>query len=92
MTIRPAPSVVRWLLRAFGFGGVTLPPFGVFILAERMGEGRLIRHEQAHWRQYERMGLIRYYASYLWGLRHGYINHPMEREAREAENDGLHRP
>ena len=29
---------------------------------------------------------IRFYTAYLWGLvRHGYQNHPMEIEAREAE-------
>ena len=86
MTPRPASHLIRWILRTAGFGGVTLPPFGIFILAERMGNERLVRHEQAHWKQYERMGAIRFYVGYiaLW-LRYGYWNHPWEIEARKAE-------
>jgi hypothetical protein len=86
MTPRPARHIVAWTLRRTGFSGVALPPFGVFILAERMGNERLIKHEMAHWLQYKRMGAVRFYAAYLWGLlRHGYQNHPMEIEARKAE-------
>ena len=86
MTHRPAPHGIRWFLRTAGFGGVTLPPFGIYILAERLGSEQLIRHEQAHWAQYERMGAIRFYARYIWlSIRHGYWNNPMEIEARKAE-------
>lgn len=87
MTPRPAPHIVRWFLRTFGYGGVTLPPLGIYILAERINEAPLIRHEQCHWRQYERMGAIRFYVGYiaLW-VRYGYQNHPWEVEAREAEH------
>jgi hypothetical protein len=61
---------------------------GIYILAEHLYSDRLIRHEQAHWRQWQRMGTIRFYTEYLWGLlRHGYRNHPMEIEAR-GEEDG----
>ena len=84
--IRPAPGLVRWFLRTFGYGGITLPPLGVYILAERLGEDRLRRHEMAHWAQYQRMGAIRFYVTYLWfNLRYGYRNNPMEVEARSAE-------
>ena len=59
---------------------------GIYILAERINEAPLIRHEQAHWTQAQRMGVVRWYAAYLWGLlRHGYRNNPLEIEAREAE-------
>ena len=87
MTPRPAPHLVRWFLRrTFGFGGVTLPPLGIYILAEHLHSQRLIRHEQAHWRQWQRMGAVRFYVTYTWlWLRHGYRNRPMEIEAREAE-------
>jgi hypothetical protein len=86
MTPRPAPHVVRWFLRTFGFGGITLPPWGVFILAERISEERLVRHEQAHWQQYQRMGMLGFYVTYIWyTIRHGYYNNPMEVEARAAE-------
>jgi hypothetical protein len=86
MIPRPAPHVIRWFLKTFRYGGITLPPFGVYILAERINEERLIRHEQAHWAQYQRMGFFRFIWAYLTGLiRHGYWNHPMEIEARKAE-------
>ena len=86
MTPRPAPHLIRWFLRTFGYGGITLPPFGVYILAEHLANQRLIRHEQAHWRQWQRMGTVRFYSTYIWQvLRHGYRNHPLELEARAAE-------
>jgi hypothetical protein len=51
-----------------------------------MYSDRLIRHEQAHWRQWQRMGTVRYYATYVWQvLRYGYHDAPMEIEARAAE-------
>jgi len=86
MTPRPAPHVIRWFLRTFGYGGITLPPWGIFILAERLGEDGLVRHEQAHWAQAQRMGIVRFYLLYIWyTIRYGYRNNPMEVEAREAE-------
>ncbi len=88
MTPHPAPHLIRWFLRRTGYAGICLAPWGIFILAEHLHSQRLIRHEQAHWRQYQRMGVVRYYVTYLWGLvRHGYTDHPMEREARAAETD-----
>jgi len=86
MTPKPARHLIRWMLRWRGFAGVCLPPFGIFILAEHMYSDRLIRHEQAHWQQWQRMGTVRYYATYVWQvLRYGYRNAPMEIEARAAE-------
>ena len=85
--IKPARHVVRWFLRTFGYGGITLPPFGIFILAERINEERLQKHELTHWEQYKKMGLLKFYATYIWyNLKYGYINNPMEIEARSAEN------
>jgi len=87
VTPRPAPHLIRWFLRRTGYAGICLAPWGIFILAEHMYSDRLIRHEQAHWRQWQRMGTVRYYATYIWQvLRHGYRNAPMEIEARAAES------
>ena len=86
-TIEPALAkhVLRWFLRATGFGGITLPPFGVYILAERMGDERLVRHEQRHWQQAQEMGVLRWYAAYAWySVRYGYWNNPLEVDARSA--------
>jgi hypothetical protein len=86
MTHRPAPHIIRWWLRLTGFGGITLQPAGIFILAERLGNERLVRHEQAHWAQYQRMGFLGFYLTYFWQvLRYGYHSAPMEVEARAAE-------
>lgn len=86
MTPRPARHVVALMLRLTGFHGVVLPPWGVFILPQHLASDRLVRHELCHWAQYQRMGAVRFYATYIWlFLRHGYRNHPMEVEAREAE-------
>lgn len=91
--IRTARGPVRWFLKATRFAGITLPPFGIYLLAERMGDMRLRRHEEAHWQQAKTLGVARWYWLYLWySLRYGYWNNPLEVEAREAENDGLHRP
>jgi hypothetical protein len=88
VTPKTARGPVRWWLRLTGYAGICLPPVGIYILAEHLYSDRLIRHEQAHWRQWQRMGTIRFYTAYLWGLlRHGYRNHPMEIEAR-GEEDG----
>ena len=86
MQPRPARHLIRWFLRTFGYGGITLPPLGIYILAERLGNERLVRHEQAHWAQYQRMGFLGFYLTYFWQmLRYGYHNAPMEIEARNAE-------
>jgi hypothetical protein len=83
MQPKPARHLIRAWLRLWGFHGITLPPLGIYILAERLADDRLIRHEQVHWAQYQRMGAVKFYATYLWQvLRYGYRNAPMEREAR----------
>ena len=85
-TVRPAKHLVGWFLRKFGYGGITLPPFGIYVLPHRMEEQRLLRHERAHWAQYQRMGFVRYYVLYIYySMRYGYWNNPMEHEARSAE-------
>lgn len=86
MNIRPATGFVAFCLRRSGFGGVCLPPWGVFILPERMHDRRLIRHECAHRRQALRMGAVAFYSQYFWfTLRYGYHRNPMEIEARGDE-------
>ena len=86
MTPKPARHLIAWWLKITGFAGITLPPWGIYILPARLDDQRLIRHEQAHWAQAQRMGVLRFYATYLWlTLRHGYWNNPLEIEARAAE-------
>lgn len=90
MQPKPARGLIGWVLRRTGFAGVALAPWGIYIRPEHLSSQRLIRHEQAHWRQWLRMGTVRYYATYLWQIvRYGYRNAPMEVEARNAENGVL---
>lgn len=82
-----ARGLIAWILRRTGFHGVTLAPWGIYILPQHIDNQRLVRHEQQHWRQYQRMGAVKFYATYLWQVaRYGYRNAPMELEARNAEN------
>lgn len=82
----PAPRLLSWLLRRFGKVAITLPPWGIYYVPGALVGPRLTKHEAAHWAQYERMGLVRFYATYLWlTMRHGYRQNPMEVEARAAE-------
>ena len=84
--IRRAHGLIAWCLRRAGFGGICLPPFGIFILPERFYEKPLLRHEMAHWLQAKRMGLVRFYSFWLfYTLRYGYRDNPLEVEARAAE-------
>ena len=84
--IKKATGLPLWFLRKFKYGGVTIPPFGIYILEERLGEERLKIHELAHWAQYQRMGLVMFYLTYFWyNIRYGYHMNPMEIEARNAE-------
>lgn len=84
LDIRPATGLIRFVLRRTGFGGVTLP-WAIYLLPERIDDLALIRHERKHAEQIERMGAVRFYATYLYQvLRHGYRNAPLEIEAREG--------
>jgi hypothetical protein len=83
MVPKPARGLIAWALRRTGFTGVALAPFGIYILPESLNSEALIRHEQVHWAQYQRMGTVKYYATYAYQvLKYGYRNAPMEREAR----------
>lgn len=88
MTIKIARGLVLWLLTKLGFKAITLPPFGSYMLEGSLGDTKLLRHHAAHWRQGIEMGPVRYYTTYLWWLlKVGYENHPMEVQARAAEED-----
>jgi hypothetical protein len=86
MVIRPANGLIGWTLRRTGFAGVTLP-WGIYILPERWQDARLVRHEQEHARQIDELGVIKFYALYLWfTLRYGYRLNKLEELARKAED------
>ena len=76
----PVACVLNWI--TFGrFVGITLGK--TVHLRDRYPEPRKIRHEECHIIQVHRMGVIKFYASYLWlAIKHGYNKHPYEQEAR----------
>ncbi|CAB4126891.1 hypothetical protein UFOVP254_28 [uncultured Caudovirales phage] len=78
--------LAQLLLRLFHRDGITLPPWGIYWRSGFTPDERIVRHEGVHWAQYERMGAVRFYLTYLWyQMRYGYKNNPMEIEARGAE-------
>ena len=84
--VRQASGLIAWVLRKTGFAGVTLP-WAIYILPERWQDEKLRRHEQAHWEQMKTLGVLKFYATYLWyTLRYGYKKSPLEVQARKAEN------
>lgn len=83
---KKATGLINWWLRNTRFIGITLPPFGIYVLEEQLNNSRLLKHEQQHWKQYQDLGAIMFYIKYVWySLIHGYKNNPMEIEARSAE-------
>lgn len=93
-------SIFPWKSR---FRGVVLWPYVIMRpkkyatgeiaqseLMTRRSLVRLYRHELEHVYQIERMGVLKFYASYLWMiLRKGYKNHPLEEEANDVEQTPL---
>lgn len=83
----PAKGLIAWWLRMTGFEGVTMPWRRVYLLPEAMDDEPLRRHEAVHLQQIARYGAWGFSWRYAWmWLRHGYWEHPFEREAREREH------
>jgi len=78
------PIIVAPRIFIKGRDGFALP----FCIVIRERRDSLIKHELCHVRQWWRYGVIGFpfvYGHYL--LKSGYKNHPLEIEARRAEND-----
>lgn len=93
MSKRVATHFVEWLPLPW-VAAITLPPFGIFIRRDRYSM-KLLHHENAHWRQYLRVGsAVAYYVRYVgaW-VRCGfsYKRHPWEKEARALSIPRDHR-
>lgn len=69
------------------FNAITAPPFGIFIRADQVTNAVLLRHELVHWDQYQRLGLLDYYVTYLGQyIGVGYDSMALEQEARQEES------
>jgi len=74
--------------RVLTLRGYVAITFGHVIVFSREPTPELWRHELEHVKQYERYGLA-FLPLYLWYYaRHGYADHPFEREARAAARLG----
>lgn len=53
---------------------------------EFLADGRWVRHELCHIRQFQEHGFVPFLLKYLWeSLKNGYYNNKFEKEARAAE-------
>lgn len=66
---------------------ITMPPFGIFVEKEFQNNLIVIKHEECHWRQYQKKGLLNFYADYIkLKRRHSYQDNPMESECFISQN------
>ena len=73
---------------AKNYNARTIPPFGIYIKESEKDNESLLEHELVHWNQYKKMGLINFYMQYVKELKqYGYDKMPMEKEARENEDE-----
>lgn len=85
---RETPPIYYIKSLPFGFNGLTIPPFGVFILEELKEAKELRLHELVHWEQYRREGLLQFIINYnRANSQYGYDGNPYEVEARYLESD-----
>jgi len=77
---------VDWL--PSNFNGLSLPPFGIFILKKHQDNEDLHLHELVHWNQYKRYGLFRFLLKFAYHqVIDGYDRNPLEIEARFNESE-----
>jgi hypothetical protein len=76
-------------------GGITLAPFGIYLMEIYLNNKEFINHESIHWKQQLEMLILPFYIWYLveWGIKyimHGrqaYYYLSFEREAYLHQND-----
>ncbi|MGG8495969.1 hypothetical protein ACQY1Q_06110 [Tenacibaculum sp. TC6] len=72
----------------FGFNGLAIPPFGIFIDKKHKGNKNLLLHEIVHWKQFQENGLLLFLIKFFfYQIKYGYDKNPMEIEARFNESD-----
>jgi len=82
----PRLYYVRWTLPPYR--AMIIPPFGIFIKRRYKNNQKTFNHEMIHWKQYQRMGLIKFYSQYFKEFSiFGYDKMPMEMEARYEEDE-----
>jgi hypothetical protein len=86
MTKTPKIYYVNWVLPPYR--AMTIPPIGIFIKKKYKGNENILNHDLVHWKQYQRIGLLKFYFQYFKEfLTKGYDQMPMEMEARYEEDE-----
>lgn len=81
---KPKIKYVKWLPRSAW--GITLPPYGIFILEKHRNNRSLKAHELWHWRRYLQWGAIKFYwRAITQYIIYGYRKSPIELEAPPVE-------
>jgi len=84
---KPKIIVRKKLAGNTNFNAMTIPPFGIFIDEKQKDNKALLDHEMVHWKQYQELGLLKYYGKYMSETSDGgYDNSAMEKEARTNES------
>lgn len=72
----------------FGYNGLMIPPFGIFIKKSEKENKDLLLHEVVHWKQFQNNGLLLFLVKFFYyQITVGYDKNPMEIEARFNESD-----
>lgn len=83
---KPSLFIKDWL--PFGFNAMTVAPLGIFVTKDQANNQNLLTHELAHWKQFQDMGLVRFYVCGACQLAaNGYDGSPMEQQARKAAGE-----
>jgi len=89
MKLRFRYNVGNWIM--WGFDGKVLYPFVLFKAKKADVTDSLFKHEMHHVHHMRRIGVLKWYAKYLWiAIRHRtYRNHPYETEAYGHQHEPL---
>ena len=71
---------------SYGWAAITLPPLGIFVCPKYTDNQSVKIHEHIHWNQYQQMGTLGFYGTYISGWIIGgfnYENNWMEKDAYE---------
>ncbi len=83
---KPRIYYVLWTVPPYR--AMTIPPFGMFIMKDHKNNKKILNHEIVHWKQYQKMGLFRFYFQYFKEfIIFGYDKMPMELNARYEEDE-----
>ncbi len=59
---------------------ISVPPFFIYIRKDLRDNEDVIKHEECHWQQYERMGFLKFWSAYFKEQFGGYEDNELENE------------